>query len=76
MATGTRIVLRLPDHLVTFLDDQIVLGESSRAAVVLKAVISYQHEKSIERGAEIHRTQGDADEWDLAMQRRPEGRHE
>ncbi|MCW2855823.1 MAG: hypothetical protein JWR52_1438 [Marmoricola sp.] len=68
MTTGTRIVIRLPDHLVRFLDDQVAAGQPTRAAVVTQAVISYQHEKSIERGAEILRTRSDPEEWEAPMQ--------
>lgn len=64
MPSHTRIVVRLPDHLVAFVDEQVRAGEESRAAVLTRAVISLQHQQSIEHGAEILRTGGDAEEWE------------
>ena len=64
----TQIAVRLPDHLVAFLDARVAGGEKSRAAVVTKALMTYERQLSGERDAEIYRQQGDGlgpdwDEW-------------
>lgn len=58
---STQIAVRLPDHLVAFLDQRIAAGEKSRASVVAKALMRYERQLSAERDAQIYRTQGDED---------------
>ena len=55
----TQIAVRLPDHLVAFLDERVAGGEKSRAAVVIKALMRYERQLSAERDAEIYREHGD-----------------
>lgn len=58
----TQIAVRLPDHLVEFLDRLVADGEArSRAHGVTKALMKYERQLSAERDAEIYRTQGDDD---------------
>lgn len=56
---STQIVVRLPDHLVAFLDERVAAGEKSRAAVVTKALMKYERRLSAERDAEIYLEKGD-----------------
>jgi Arc/MetJ-type ribon-helix-helix transcriptional regulator len=55
----TQIAVRLPDHLVEFLDERVAAGEPSRAKVVIKALMKYERQLSAERDGEIYRTTPD-----------------
>ncbi|MGO4255122.1 ribbon-helix-helix domain-containing protein [Marmoricola sp. RAF53] len=56
---STQIAVRLPDHLVAFLDRLVVDGSArSRAHAVTKALMKYERQISAERDAEIYRTTG------------------
>ncbi|RNL61978.1 antitoxin [Nocardioides marmoriginsengisoli] len=71
-----QVAVRLPEHLVAFLDERVAGGEASRAAVVTKALMKYQRQLSAEHDAEIYlSTSEDPDllalaEWN-ARQPRP-----
>ncbi|MCX6396208.1 MAG: hypothetical protein NTV23_06960 [Propionibacteriales bacterium] len=58
---STQIAVRLPEHLVAFLDERVAGGEKSRAAVVVKALMKYQRQLAAEHDARIYREQGDDD---------------
>lgn len=58
---STQIAVRLPDHLVAFLDERVAGGEKSRAAVVTKALMKYERRLSAARDARIYLEQGDDD---------------
>lgn len=60
---STQITVRLPDHLVQFLDERVARGEASRAAVVTKALMKYQRRLSAEHDAEIYRTTAEDPSW-------------
>lgn len=56
---STQIAVRLPDHLVAFLDERVAGGEKSRAAVVIKALMKYERLLSAEHDALIYLTTPD-----------------
>lgn len=56
---STQIAVRLPDHLVAFLDERVAGGEKSRAAVVTKALMKYQRQLSAEHDALIYLEHGE-----------------
>ncbi|MCW2784221.1 MAG: uncharacterized protein JWP74_738 [Marmoricola sp.] len=56
---STQIAVRLPDHLVDFLDLMVAGGEKSRASVVTKALVRYERQLSAEHDAEVYRTTPD-----------------
>lgn len=59
---STQIAVRLPEHLVAFLDDMVERGEAaSRAEIVKKALMKYERRVRGERDAEIYRREGDSD---------------
>ncbi len=56
----TQITVRLPDELVTFIDELVASGRfDSRAAIVTREVKRLQRRLDAEKDAEIYRTQGD-----------------
>lgn len=61
----TQIAVRLPDHLVAFLDERVADGEKSRAAVVIKALMKYERQLVGERDAATYLREGGAPsaEW-------------
>ncbi|MFL6059633.1 MAG: ribbon-helix-helix domain-containing protein [Marmoricola sp.] len=59
-----QIAVRLPDHLVAFLDERVAAGEKSRAAVVTKALMKYERRLKAARDAEIYREHGDYPDLD------------
>ena len=57
---STQIAVRLPDHLVAFLDKLVQDGRArSRAHAVTKALMKYERQISAEHDAEIYREFGD-----------------
>ncbi|MDO5066575.1 MAG: antitoxin [Propionibacteriaceae bacterium] len=60
-----QIALRLPEELVTFLDQSVAAGEApSRAALVTQVLEREVRRRSAERDAAILREQGAGDELD------------
>lgn len=55
---STQIAVRLPDDLVVWIDEQVMAGAGSRAAVATKALRRYRRQLDAERDAEIYRTAG------------------
>ncbi|HEY9566208.1 MAG TPA: ribbon-helix-helix domain-containing protein [Nocardioides sp.] len=63
---STQIAVRLPDDLVAYVDELVQAGESSRAAVVRKALWRYRRQLLAEQDAEIYRATGgypDLEDW-------------
>lgn len=58
---STQIAVRLPEHLVAFLDERVAGGEKSRAAVVVKALMKYRRQLAAEHDALIYLEHGDVD---------------
>jgi Arc/MetJ-type ribon-helix-helix transcriptional regulator len=57
---STQIAVRLPDHLVAFLDKLVEEGRArSRAHAVTKALMKYERQLSAEHDAEIYATTPD-----------------
>jgi metal-responsive CopG/Arc/MetJ family transcriptional regulator len=54
-----QIAVRLPDELVGYLDELVVEGASSRAAVVADAVRAHRRRRLAERDADILAATGD-----------------
>ncbi|MDU0347304.1 YlcI/YnfO family protein [Actinomyces sp. MRS3W] len=62
---STQITVRLPDEVVAFLDDAVAAGEeSSRAALVTRALQQEMRRWAALRDAEIIRSQGAEDDLD------------
>ena len=62
MTVESQITVRLPDHLVAFLDQCVAEGKAkSRAHAVTKALRKYERRLAGERDAEIYREHGDKD---------------
>lgn len=62
MSVSTQIAIRLPDALVTWIDQQVAAGGGSRAEVARKALTRYRRQLSAERDAEIYLRAGDYDD--------------
>ncbi|MGC5614699.1 YlcI/YnfO family protein [Georgenia sp. Z1491] len=66
---STQITLRLPDSLVTFLDDVVGQGAAtSRAEVVTSALERELRHRLAERDAQILRDQGAGDDLDALVE--------
>lgn len=61
---STQIAVRLPDHLVAFLDQRVAAGEKSRAAVVTKALMKYERQLAAEHDALIYLKHGENPDLD------------
>lgn len=60
-----QIAVRLPDQMVSFLDDAVAAGKApSRAALVAQALEREMRRQTAERDASILRESGPADELD------------
>ncbi len=60
-----QIAIRLPDDMVTFLDESVAAGNApSRAALVARAVEREMRREAAERDAAILRTKGAGDDLD------------
>ncbi len=59
-----QIAVRLPDELVSYVDDLVRDGAGSRAVVVTRALHLYQQQLRAERDAGILETSGDYDDFD------------
>jgi Arc/MetJ-type ribon-helix-helix transcriptional regulator len=60
----TQIAVRLPDDLVTYVDQLVRDGAGSRAAVLTRALTMYRQHVTAERDAHILEEQGDYDDFD------------
>jgi Arc/MetJ-type ribon-helix-helix transcriptional regulator len=60
----TQIAVRLPDDLVTYVDQLVRDGAGSRAAVLTRALTMYRQHVTAERDARILEEQGDYDDFD------------
>jgi Arc/MetJ-type ribon-helix-helix transcriptional regulator len=60
----TQIAVRLPDDLVTYVDQLVRDGAGSRATVLTRALTMYRQHVTAERDAQILREQGDYDDFD------------
>jgi Arc/MetJ-type ribon-helix-helix transcriptional regulator len=60
----TQIAIRLPDDLVTYVDQLVRDGAGSRAAVLARALTLYRQHLTAERDARILEEQGDYDDFD------------
>jgi Arc/MetJ-type ribon-helix-helix transcriptional regulator len=60
----TQIAVRLPDDLVTYVDQLVRDGAGSRATVVTRALAMYRRQMTAERDAHILEEQGDYEEFD------------
>jgi antitoxin MazE3 len=59
-----QIAVRLPDDLVTYVDQLVRDGAGSRATVVTRALAMYRQHLTAERDARILEEQGDYDDFD------------
>lgn len=59
-----QIAVRLPEELVQYIDNLVSQGAGSRAAVVARALTSYQQQLRAELDARILETAGDYDDFD------------
>lgn len=59
-----QIAVRLPDDLVTYVDQLVRDGAGSRAAVLTRALTMYRQHATAERDAQILEEQGDYDDFD------------
>ncbi|MBK8446533.1 MAG: hypothetical protein IPL41_07610 [Micropruina sp.] len=65
---STQIAIRLPDHMVSFLDQAVAQGKaSSRAALVTSALEREMRRQAAETDASILREQGAADDLDALV---------
>jgi Arc/MetJ-type ribon-helix-helix transcriptional regulator len=64
----TQIAVRLPDELVSYVDDLVGEGGGSRAAVVTRALTLYRQQLLAERDARILEEVGDYDEFDALVE--------
>jgi hypothetical protein len=60
----TQIAVRLPDDLVTYVDQLVRDGAGSRATVLTRALTMYRLHLTAERDARILEEQGDYDDFD------------
>ncbi len=60
----TQIAVRLPDELVTYVDQLVRDGAGSRASVLARALTMYRQHLTAERDARILEEQGDYDDFD------------
>jgi hypothetical protein len=60
----TQIAVRLPDNLVTYVDQLVRDGAGSRAAVLTRALTMYRQHLTAEGDARILEEQGDYDDFD------------
>jgi len=60
----TQIAVRLPDELVTYIDQLVRDGAGSRATVVTRALAMYRQHMTAERDARILEEKGDYDDFD------------
>jgi Arc/MetJ-type ribon-helix-helix transcriptional regulator len=60
----TQIAVRLPEDLVTYVDQLVRDGAGSRAAVVTRALAMYRRHMTAERDARILEQHGDYDDFD------------
>lgn len=60
----TQIAVRLPDELVSYVDDLVKEGAGSRAALVTRALNLYRQQLRGERDARILEESGDYDDFD------------
>jgi Arc/MetJ-type ribon-helix-helix transcriptional regulator len=60
----TQIAVRLPDDLVTYVDQLVRDGAGSRATVLTRALAMYRQHMTAERDARILEEQGDYDDFD------------
>ena len=68
---STQIAVRLPDHLVVFLDELVTDGKArSRAHAVTKALMKYERRIRGEQDAGILREHGGYPEFDAWIARR------
>lgn len=57
---STQIAIRLPDDLVTFLDERVTAGDAtSRAAIVARVLERERYRQLAERDAQIYAEYGD-----------------
>lgn len=63
----TQIAVRLPDHLVEYVDELVESGAGSRATIVAKALVVYRQQLLGERDARILENVGDYDEFDTLV---------
>jgi predicted transcriptional regulator len=61
---STQIAVRLPDDLVTYVDQLVRDGAGSRATVLTRALTMYRQHVTAERDARILEEQGDYDDFD------------
>jgi Arc/MetJ-type ribon-helix-helix transcriptional regulator len=59
-----QIAVRLPDDLVTYVDQLVRDGAGSRATVLTRALAMYRQHLTAERDARILEEQGDYDDFD------------
>ena len=59
-----QIAVRLPDDLVSYVDDLVRKGAGSRAVVVTRALHLYQQQQLAEQDARILEESGDYDDFD------------
>ena len=60
----TQIAIRLPDELVAYLDSLVAAGAGSRAAIVTRALSSYQRQALADADAAVLEATGDYDDFD------------
>jgi hypothetical protein len=60
----TQIAVRLPDDLVTYVDQLVRDGAGSRATVLTRALTMYRQHLTAQRDARILEEQGDYDDFD------------
>ena len=70
MNVSTQIAVRLPDELVAWIDEQVVAGGGSRAAVTTRALRRYQRQVLAERDFEIYVRSGGYPDLDGMHERR------
>jgi len=60
----TQIAVRLPDDLVSYVDQLVRDGAGSRATVLSRALAMYRQHMTAERDARILEERGDYDDFD------------